>query len=76
MAAAAALARPVSAVFTAAEPGKTNQLEELEELAQRSVVYSRDGGTMAVLRAEENRSPVTLEQVPQHLDRRGRRGRG
>jgi len=61
------LARPVSAVFSAAEPGKSDKLEELEELAQRSIVYARDGGTMAVLKAEENRSPVTLDQVPQHL---------
>jgi penicillin-binding protein 1A len=66
-AAAAALARPVSAILSAAEPGKSNRLEELEELAQRSIVYTRDGQTMAVLRAEENRSPVKLDQVPEHL---------
>ena len=65
--AAIALARPVSAVFTAAQPGASNKLEELEELAQRSIVYSRDGETMAVLKAEENRSPVELKQVPEHL---------
>lgn len=65
--AAIAMARPVSAVFTAAEPGQSNKLEELEELAQRSIVYTRDGETMAVLKAEENRSPVDLEQVPEHL---------
>lgn len=65
--AAIALARPVSAVFSAAQPGESNRLEELEELAQRSIVYSRDGETMAVLKAEENRSPVDLKQVPEHL---------
>ncbi|HUR48051.1 MAG TPA: PBP1A family penicillin-binding protein [Acidimicrobiales bacterium] len=65
--AAIALARPVSAVFTAAQPGQSNKLEELEELAQRSIVYTRDGKTMAVLKAEENRSPVDLKQVPEHL---------
>ena len=65
--AAIALARPVSAVLTAAQPGESNKLEELEELAQRSIVYTRDGETMAVLRAEENRSPVELKQVPEHL---------
>ena len=65
--AAIALARPVSAVLTAAQPGQSNKLEELEELAQRSIVYTRDGETMAVLKAEENRSPVDLKQVPEHL---------
>ena len=65
--AAIALARPVSAVLTAAQPGESNKLEELEELAQRSIVYTRDGETMAVLKAEENRSPVDLKQVPDHL---------
>ena len=66
-AAAVLMARPVSAVLTAADPGSTDRLEELEELSQRSIVYTRDGQTMAVLRAEENRSPVTLDRVPQHL---------
>ena len=65
--AAILMARPVSAVLTAAQPGESNKLEELEELAQRSIVYTRDGETMAVLKAEENRSPVELKQVPEHL---------
>lgn len=66
-AAAVLMARPVSAVLTAADSGESNRLEELEELSQRSIVYTRDGQTMAVLRAEENRSPVLLERVPRHL---------
>ncbi len=40
---------------------------ELDQLAQRSVVYDRDGGVLAVLHVDENRSPVTLDQVPQHV---------
>jgi penicillin-binding protein 1A len=36
-------------------------------LAQRSVVYARDGSVLAVLHAEEDRVPVALDQVPPHV---------
>lgn len=40
---------------------------ELGELAQRSYVYAADGSVMAALRDEENRQPVPLSEVPQHV---------
>lgn len=59
------LAPPVKAVFTA---GKSAPEETITgELAQRSVVTARDGTLLAVLHREENRSPVDLEDVPQHV---------
>ena len=36
----------------------------LDPLPQRSLVYDRNGGLMASLHADQNRSPVTLNQVP------------
>ena len=44
---------------------ETASLPELNPLAQRSVMYAADGSVMAVLKAEENRKPVALSQVPQ-----------
>jgi penicillin-binding protein 1A len=40
---------------------------ELGPLAQRSYVYAADGSLMATLKDEQNRQPVELEQVPQHV---------
>jgi len=37
---------------------------ELDQLSLRSLVYDRNGKVMATLHAEENRSPVSLSQVP------------
>jgi penicillin-binding protein 1A len=39
----------------------------LGPLAQRSYVYAADGALMASLKDEENRQPVPLESVPQHV---------
>jgi len=39
----------------------------LGEVAQNSAVYRRDGTLLAVLHAEENRSPVPLSRIPRHL---------
>jgi penicillin-binding protein 1A len=39
----------------------------LGELAQRSYVYAADGSLMAALKDEENRQPVPLSEVPQHV---------
>src|SRR5947209_1163304 len=41
----------------------------LEPLATRSVVYARDGSVLTTLHAEEDRVPVTLDQVPAHVVR-------
>ncbi|MEY2426929.1 MAG: hypothetical protein QOI61_2501 [Actinomycetota bacterium] len=42
-------------------------LEQMAELSQRSVVQRRDGSTLAVLHADENREPVKLSQVPKAM---------
>ena len=39
----------------------------LGPLDQRSYVYAADGSLMAALKDEENRQPVALDQVPQHV---------
>ena len=61
------LAPQVKAVVQSGRSGEDRGLEQLSELAQRSVVYGRDGSVLAVLHAEENRSPVTLKDVPDHV---------
>ncbi len=39
----------------------------LDPLPERSLMYDRNGGLMAALRAEQNRSPVKLADVPPHV---------
>ncbi len=63
----ALLAPEVHGVLTAGDVGRPQDLVKLGELAQNSVVYGRDGKVLAVLHAEENRSPVPLAQVPAHV---------
>ncbi|HTN79636.1 MAG TPA: transglycosylase domain-containing protein, partial [Acidimicrobiales bacterium] len=58
----AALVPQAADLATAHE--ETASLPELNPLAQRSVMYAADGSVMAVLKAEENRKPVALAQVP------------
>jgi penicillin-binding protein 1A len=60
------LAPEVRALASAGRSGG-DDLGELNQLAQRSVVLARDGSTLAVLHAEENRSPVELKDVPDHV---------
>ena len=40
---------------------------ELRGLSQRSYVYASDGTLIATFQEEENRSPVTLDEVPDHV---------
>ncbi len=40
------------------------RLAEMTELSERSVVVRRDGSTLAILHADENRAPVKLDKVP------------
>ncbi|MDP9442204.1 MAG: transglycosylase domain-containing protein, partial [Actinomycetota bacterium] len=61
------LTRPAKAIAGAGHSRELPAALELNELSQRSVVYDRNGGVLAVLHAEENRSPITLEQVPDHV---------
>lgn len=49
--------------------GTAGQIDvDLAPLPERSVVYAADGSVLAVF-AEENRSEVTLDQVPDHVIR-------
>ncbi len=59
------LSRPARAIATSGESNKLPAALQLNELAQRSVVYDRNGGVLAILHVDENRSPVTLDQIPQ-----------
>ncbi len=60
-----ALAIPVSAVVNSGAKSIPNPLLDIfKQQAQRSLVYSADGSVLAVLHATENRSPVTIDQVP------------
>lgn len=55
------------AFFTAGEAGSDIAKIELAPLAQRSVLYAADGTILQYLRGEEDRVPVTLDKVPQHV---------
>ena len=59
----ALLAPSIEGVLNAGR-GKAEDVRALGEVAQNSAVYGRDGRLLAVLHAEENRSPITLDQVP------------
>jgi 1A family penicillin-binding protein len=59
--------RSVSAIAAAGQSRTTTSALQLAELSERSVVYDRGGNVLAVLHADENRSPVTLDQVPDHV---------
>ena len=59
--------RPARAIVNAGKSSDTTKALELTTLSERSVVYDRNGGVLAVLHFDENRSPVTLEQVPKHV---------
>jgi penicillin-binding protein 1A len=63
----ALLSRPARAIAQGGQSEKLPAALELDELAQRSVVYDRNGGVLAVLHVDENRSPITLDQVPEHV---------
>jgi len=55
------------AMLGAGKVGDSESIGALGEDAQNSLVYDKDGNLLAVLHAEENRSPVLLSQVPQHV---------
>jgi len=64
-AAVAAFAVPADLVSTAGS-GRPESIA-LGPLAQRSYVYAADGSLLASLKDEENRQPVPLSDVPQHV---------
>jgi penicillin-binding protein 1A len=63
----ALLTRPARAIANGGQSDKLPAALQLNELSQRSVVYDRNGGVLAILHREENRSPITLDQVPKHV---------
>ena len=63
----ALLAPSIKGVLSAGEIGDPTDVSALGEVAQNSIVYGRDGKMLAVLHAEENRSPVSLDRVPEHV---------
>ena len=52
------------ALGRAGRPGRAADVNQQSEVSQNSAVYASDGSLIAVLHAEENRSPVTLDRVP------------
>ena len=62
---AIAMARPVRQIFTA-NHGVADDID-LTPLCARSLVKAADGTVLASLKTEQNRSPVTLRQVPDHV---------
>ncbi|MGH9178693.1 MAG: transglycosylase domain-containing protein [Acidimicrobiales bacterium] len=63
----AMLAPGVEGILSAGQIGEPTDVSTLGEVSQNSVVLSRDGRLLAVLHAEENRSPVPLDRVPDHV---------
>ena len=62
----AALAIPVNALVSSAAQSIPNPLLDIfKPQAQRSIVYASDGTVLTVLHATENRSPVSINVVPQ-----------
>jgi len=59
------LLTPSVRALAASERSSRSLVDDLRPLAQRSVVYARDGSLLAVLHAEEDRDPAKLSEVPQ-----------
>ncbi|MDP1792671.1 MAG: PBP1A family penicillin-binding protein [Acidimicrobiales bacterium] len=57
---------PVTRAFAGSwSTANGERLAEMTELSERSLVVRRDGSTLAVLHADENRAPVKLDKVPE-----------
>src|SRR5687767_1033898 len=63
----ALLVPEIQTIMHAGKAGGEENLVELTELSQRTEVYDREGKLLAVLKAEENRQPVPLSSVPEHV---------
>ena len=59
-------AAPQLADLSAAAKGTAGDVE-LRDLSLRSYVYASDGTLMATLQEEENRAPVPLADLPDHV---------
>jgi penicillin-binding protein 1A len=63
-----ALAIPVEALVNHGASSQANSLPDITApLSERSEVYAADGSVLATLHGAENRSPVTLSQVPSQV---------
>ena len=62
------LAPQIRDFVTAGTAGPDREID-LQPLATRSVVYARDGSVLTTFHAEENRVPVALDKVPEHVVR-------
>jgi len=60
-----AIAPQLGELATAAH-GEAGEVE-LRGLSERSYVYAADGTLIATLREEENRAPVSIEELPEHV---------
>jgi 1A family penicillin-binding protein len=61
------VSRQVGGIVRAGSEDDKDTLMQLNQLSQRSLVLDRSGETLAILHAEENRSPVALDAVPDHV---------
>lgn len=57
---------PQAVTIATANEGTASSLE-LDDLAQRSEVYASDGSFLNLLTAEQNREPISLDEVPQEV---------
>ncbi len=64
-----ALGSQMQRVSTAGFAGTGGDPLSLDPLAARSVVYARDGSVLATLHEEENRVPVSIDTVPEQVQR-------
>jgi penicillin-binding protein 1A len=66
--AVAALAIPVAALVSRGSSGTDNQIGDINApRTETSTVYAADGSILAVLHYNENRTPVSLDRVPQSV---------
>ncbi len=63
-AASALIVIPQAVTIATANEGTAGDLE-LNDLAERSAIYASDGSFLSFLADEENRQPITLDEVPQ-----------
>lgn len=67
VAAALLAAQPARAILGSTRTDDDRARLQLSTLSLRSVVEDRDGAVLGVLHHDENRSPIPLDQVPQHV---------
>ncbi len=66
-AAGAALSVPAGLLSDVGSGKPDDSMLEFAPLAQRSYIYAADGSLMATLTGEENRQPIALQDIPEHV---------